>query len=88
MYQTALELAQACELHLLILLDYAWQRQPHQELERQVASADFTYQPRPSVYEISGWNCIWLRGVAEELVYANEIGFWNRKPTIKCGMPR
>jgi GT2 family glycosyltransferase len=41
MYQTALELTRLCELHLLILLDYAWQREPHQELERQVASAEY-----------------------------------------------
>jgi GT2 family glycosyltransferase len=41
MYQTALELTRLCELHLLILLDYAWQRKPHQELERQVVSAEY-----------------------------------------------
>jgi O-antigen biosynthesis protein len=41
MYQTALELTRLCELHLLILLDYAWQREPHQELERQVVSAEY-----------------------------------------------
>ena len=45
MYQTALELTRACDLHLLILLDYAWQREPHQELERQVASAEFLVRP-------------------------------------------
>ena len=41
MYQTALELARLSELHLLIVLDYAWQREPHQELERQVASIEY-----------------------------------------------
>jgi len=41
MYQTALELTRRCELHLLIVLDYAWQRRPHQELERQVASVEY-----------------------------------------------
>jgi len=41
MYQTALELTRLCDLHLLILLDYAWQREPHQELERQVASVEY-----------------------------------------------
>jgi O-antigen biosynthesis protein len=41
MYQTALELTRTCELHLLILLDHPWQREPHQELERQVASVDY-----------------------------------------------
>jgi len=45
MYQTALELTRLCELHLLILLDYAWQRDPHEELERQVASAEFLVRP-------------------------------------------
>ncbi len=42
MYQTALELTRLCELHLLILLDYPWQREPHQELEQQVASAELS----------------------------------------------
>ncbi len=41
MYQTALELAAQCELHLLIVLDYAWQREPHREFERQVASIEY-----------------------------------------------
>lgn len=41
MYQTALELTRLCELHLLILLDYAWQREPHQELDCQVASSEY-----------------------------------------------
>jgi O-antigen biosynthesis protein len=41
MYQTALELTRSCELHLIIVLDYAWQREPHQELERQVASTEY-----------------------------------------------
>jgi GT2 family glycosyltransferase/glycosyltransferase involved in cell wall biosynthesis len=41
MYQTALELARLCELHLLIVLDHAWQLEPHQELERQVASVEY-----------------------------------------------
>jgi GT2 family glycosyltransferase len=45
MYQTALELSRLCDLHLLILLDYAWQREPHAELERQVASAEFLVRP-------------------------------------------
>ncbi len=41
MYQTALELTRACELHLLILLDHAWQREAHQELEQKVASVEY-----------------------------------------------
>jgi len=41
MYQTVLELALMCELHLLIVLDHAWQLEPHQELERQVASVEY-----------------------------------------------
>jgi GT2 family glycosyltransferase len=41
MYQTALELTRLCELHLLVVLDYAFQREPHQELERQVASVEY-----------------------------------------------
>ena len=49
MYQTALELTRLCELHLLILLDYAWQREPHQDLEQQVASAEFLVRPEGEV---------------------------------------
>ena len=41
MYQTVVELARMCELHLLIVLDHAWQLEPHQELERQVASVEY-----------------------------------------------
>ncbi len=45
MYQTALELTRLCELHLLILLDYPWQREPHRELEQRAASAEFLVRP-------------------------------------------
>jgi GT2 family glycosyltransferase/glycosyltransferase involved in cell wall biosynthesis len=45
MYQTALELTCLCDLHLLILLDYEWQREPHVELERQVASVEYLVRP-------------------------------------------
>ena len=45
MYQTALELTRLCDLHLLILLDYEWQREPHAELERQVASVAYLVRP-------------------------------------------
>ena len=45
MYQTALELTRLCDLHLLILLDYDWQREPHAELERQVASVEYLVRP-------------------------------------------
>jgi O-antigen biosynthesis protein len=45
MYQTALELAQLCKLHLLIVLDYAWQREPHREFEGQVASIEYLVRP-------------------------------------------
>jgi O-antigen biosynthesis protein len=41
MYQTALELTPLCELHLLIVLDYAWQREPHAPLDRLVASSEY-----------------------------------------------
>ncbi len=49
MYQTALELRQMCKLHLLVLLDYAWQREAHAELARQVASAEFLVRPEGNV---------------------------------------
>jgi len=41
MYQTALELTRLCDLHLLILLDYAWQQEPHQEMERKALSVEY-----------------------------------------------
>ncbi|MBV9769105.1 MAG: glycosyltransferase, partial [Bryobacterales bacterium] len=51
MYQTALELTRLCELHLLILLDYDWQREPHEELERQVASTEYLVRTEDRVKE-------------------------------------
>ena len=41
MYQTALELTRLCDLHLLILLDNPWEREPHQELEQKALSAEY-----------------------------------------------
>jgi GT2 family glycosyltransferase/glycosyltransferase involved in cell wall biosynthesis len=41
MYQSALELTRLCDLHLLILLDNAWEREPHQELERKASSVEY-----------------------------------------------
>jgi GT2 family glycosyltransferase/glycosyltransferase involved in cell wall biosynthesis len=41
MYQTVLELAPRTALHLVILLDYAWQRPPHAELEQKAASVEY-----------------------------------------------
>jgi GT2 family glycosyltransferase/glycosyltransferase involved in cell wall biosynthesis len=41
MYQTALELTRLCDLHLLILLDNAWEREAHEELERKVSSVEY-----------------------------------------------
>ncbi|HUA19362.1 MAG TPA: glycosyltransferase [Bryobacteraceae bacterium] len=41
MYQTVMELIPRTELHLAILLDYPWQRPPHEELEQVAASVDY-----------------------------------------------
>ncbi|MBZ5610352.1 MAG: glycosyltransferase [Acidobacteriia bacterium] len=41
MYQTALELASLCSLHLVILLDHEWERAPHSVLEQQAASVEY-----------------------------------------------
>jgi O-antigen biosynthesis protein len=41
MYQTALELTRLCDLHLLILLEYVWEREPHEELERKASSVEY-----------------------------------------------
>lgn len=41
MYQTVRELARLCELHLIVLLDEAAQRKPHDELDRICASTEY-----------------------------------------------
>jgi len=41
MYQTVREMAQLCELHLIILLDYSHERKPHEELERICGSVEY-----------------------------------------------
>ena len=41
MYQTVRELARLCELHLIVLLDFAGQRQAHEELDRICASTEY-----------------------------------------------
>ena len=41
MYQTARELTKLCSLHLVILLDFDWQRAPHEELEQTAASVEY-----------------------------------------------
>jgi GT2 family glycosyltransferase/glycosyltransferase involved in cell wall biosynthesis len=41
MYQTVRELARLCELHLIVLLDYAKERAAHEELDRICASTEY-----------------------------------------------
>ncbi|HUQ92274.1 MAG TPA: glycosyltransferase, partial [Bryobacteraceae bacterium] len=41
MYQTTTELAELCNLHLLVLLDHAHEREAHDELVSRCASAEF-----------------------------------------------
>ncbi len=41
MYQTALELAKLCSLHMLIVLDHEWERWNHWELEQAAASVEY-----------------------------------------------
>jgi GT2 family glycosyltransferase len=41
MYQTCMELAKLCDLHLLVLLDFENQRSPHASLVAQCASGEF-----------------------------------------------
>jgi O-antigen biosynthesis protein len=41
MYQTVRELARLCELHVIVLLDSAEQRKPHEELDRLCASTEY-----------------------------------------------
>jgi O-antigen biosynthesis protein len=53
MYQTALELTRLCELHLLIMLDYPWQRELHQEFDREVASAEYMVRTEASEKQLA-----------------------------------
>jgi GT2 family glycosyltransferase/glycosyltransferase involved in cell wall biosynthesis len=41
MYQTVRELARLCELHVIVLLDYAHQRAAHNELDAMCASTEY-----------------------------------------------
>ncbi|HEY7337183.1 MAG TPA: glycosyltransferase [Bryobacteraceae bacterium] len=41
MYQTARELARLCDLHLIVLLDFAKERAPHEELDVICASTEY-----------------------------------------------
>ena len=41
MYQTALELAPLCSLHLVILLDHDYERWHHWELEEKASSVEY-----------------------------------------------
>lgn len=45
MYQTVQELARLCELHLIVLLDVAGQRQAHDELDSLCASTEYMVRP-------------------------------------------
>lgn len=47
MYQTVRELARLCELHLIILLDYAREQKAHEELERICASVEYVVRTEP-----------------------------------------
>lgn len=71
MYQTALELAPLCSLHLVILLDYESERANHRELEQKAASVEYLVrmegQPRGfgsilpfSVREFASADLEWL----------------------------
>jgi len=41
MYQTIRQLARLCELHVIVMLDYAHQRDEHEELDRICASVEY-----------------------------------------------
>ena len=45
MYQTVHELARLCELHLIVLLDFARERAAHEELDRICASTEYLVRP-------------------------------------------
>ncbi len=52
MYQTAHELARLCELHAIVLLDFAGERPAHDELDRICASTEYLVRPvgQPKVW--------------------------------------
>lgn len=45
MYQTVHELARLCELHVVVLLDFAEERPPHAELDQVCATAEYFVRP-------------------------------------------
>jgi GT2 family glycosyltransferase len=47
MYQTVRELARLCELHLIVLLDYAREQKAHAELEQICASVEYVERSEP-----------------------------------------
>ncbi len=47
MYQTVRELARLCELHLIVLLDYAREQEAHAELEQICASVEYVVRTEP-----------------------------------------
>lgn len=52
MYQTTRLLADLCPLHLIVVLDHEWEREPHQELERKVSSLEYVIRPESKSKEI------------------------------------
>jgi GT2 family glycosyltransferase len=52
MYQTTRLLAGLCPLHLIILLDHEWEREPHEELEREMSSIEYLIRPEKTSREI------------------------------------
>ncbi|MEO8125620.1 MAG: glycosyltransferase [Bryobacteraceae bacterium] len=48
MYQTSMELARFCDLHLIALLDYPQERKAHEELANRCASAEFLLRMKGS----------------------------------------
>jgi len=45
MNQTVRQLSHLCSLHLVIMLDHAWEREPHAELDSIVASTEYLVRP-------------------------------------------
>jgi O-antigen biosynthesis protein len=45
MYQTVRELAQLCDVHLIIMLDWEWELEAHQSLNQLVKSVKFIIRP-------------------------------------------
>jgi len=81
MYQTSMELAKLCDLHLIALLDYPQERKAHEELASRCASAEFLLRMKgtqntftsASPHAISEFNNSDLAWLIHRQIYTKQI---------------